>query len=159
MAAKDYSSAAIYVTSRAELREQFKQFRAMPVQWTCWYPDLIFAQFPVSEFGIRFFCRFRPLPQFFTNFGHWFSVRCGLKGEILVEQTRRIYEKGMKLFPESGSIAREASLFFRRVGKYELAKAICIEAINRGLRDGTKSGFEGRLMRLEKESKNKLNVD
>jgi hypothetical protein len=38
LAAKDYSSAAIYATSRAELREQFKQFRSMPVQWTCWYP-------------------------------------------------------------------------------------------------------------------------
>jgi hypothetical protein len=158
MSAGDYDTADACVTSRAELRETFKQFRVMPVEWTCWYPDLIFAQFPISQYGIKFFCRFRPLPQSFTNFGHWFSVRCGLKDEALVEQTRIIYEKGMELFPESGSIAQAASLFFRRVGKYELAMAVCIKAIKHGLRDGTKSGFEGRLKRLERELKNQSSI-
>jgi hypothetical protein len=30
---------------------------------------------------------------------------------------------------------------------------ICSEAIKKGMKDGTKSGFEGRMKRLEKESK------
>lgn len=147
----NYDTAASCVMARAELREKFKQFRIMPVQWTYWYPDLVLAEFPQSHYGINFFRRFRPLPQSFINFGHWFSARCGLTGETLVDQTWMIYEEGMRLFPESGNIPQAASLFFRRVGKYERAMAICVEAIERGLRDGTKSGFEGRLKRLEKE--------
>jgi hypothetical protein len=149
----DFDAAAAFVTARAELRERFKQFRVMPVEWTCWYPDMILARFPRSRYGIDFFGRFRPLPQSFTNFGHWFSGSCGLTGEALVEETWKIYEVGMRLFPESGSIAQAASLFFRRVGKYDRATAVCVDAIKRGLRDGTKSGFEGRLKRLEKEAK------
>jgi hypothetical protein len=149
----DYSAAASYVTARAELREKFKQFRVMPVEWTHWYPDTILAEFPESHYGINFLRRFRPLPQCFTNFAHWFAVGCGLAGETLLEQTWKIYEEGMRLFPESGNIAKAASLFFRRAGKYELAMAVCAEAIKRELRDGTKSGFEGRLRRLDRESK------
>jgi hypothetical protein len=150
----DFEMAAAYVTARAQLRERFEGFRVMPVEWNCWYPEMILAKFPKSDYGIDFFTRFRSLPQSFTNFGHWFSVKCGLTGEALVEETWKIYEAGMRLFPESGGIAKAASLFFRRVRRFDRAIAICADAITRGLQDGTKSGFEGRLKRLEKESKN-----
>jgi tetratricopeptide (TPR) repeat protein len=147
----DWNTAACHITARAELRHRFKRFRVMPPQWTHWYPDLIFAEFPNSQYGIDFFRRFHSLPQFFTNFAHWFSVRCGLTGAALVQQTEKIYEEGMKLFPDAGSIWQAASLFFRRVERYEKAKAVCLDAISRGLEDGTKSGFAGRLKRLERE--------
>lgn len=149
----DFDIAAACITARAELRERFKHFRLMPVGWTYWYPELILAEFPKSQHGIDFFERFHPLPQFFTNFGHWFSVSCGLTGEALVAETWKIYAEGMRLFPESGNLAQAASLFLRRVGKYDRAMAVCREAIRRGLQDGTKSGFEGRLKRLEQELK------
>jgi hypothetical protein len=58
------------------------------------------------------------------------------------------------MFPDSTRFAQAASLFFRRVGEYRLAMAVCIDAIKRGLQDGTKSGFEGRLKRLEREFQN-----
>ncbi len=149
----DWSAAARCITARAELRQRFKQFRVMPVQWTHWYPDLILAEFPNSEYGIEFFRRFHLLPQFLTNFAHWFSVKCGLKGEALVEQTGKIYAEAMKLFPQVGSVWQAASLFYRRVGRYEMAKAVCLDAVRLGLKDGTKSGFAGRLIRLEKEER------
>ncbi len=147
----DWDAAAVHITARAELRQRFKQFRVMPPQWTHWYPDLIFAEFPDSQYGIDFFRHFHLQPQFFTNFAHWFSVRCGLTGEALVQQTAKIYEEGMKLFPDAGSIWQAASLFFRRVERYDRAKAVCLDAMSRGLKDGTKSGFAGRLKRLERE--------
>lgn len=148
----DYESAAHYITARAELRERFQQFRGMPVDWMHWYPDLVFSDFPESKYGITFLRRFHRLPQCYTNFAHWFSVRCGASGEALVQQTWNIYEEGMKLFPKNGRMPQAASLFLRRVGRYDLAIGVCVAAINRGLRDGTKSGFEGRIKRLEKES-------
>ena len=150
----DYDGAAACVTARAELRKVFKRFRVMPVQWSCWYEDLIFARFPTSRHGIEFIRHYNNSPGAFSNFAHWFSVRCGLTGEALVEQTRAIFDEGMRMFPESGSLAQAKSLFFRRVGKYGMAMAVCVDAIKRGLRDGTKSGFEGRLKRLERESQN-----
>jgi tetratricopeptide (TPR) repeat protein len=149
--ADDWAAAAGYVSARAELRQRFKQFRVMPPQWMHWYPDLLFSEFPESQYGIEFFRRFHLLPQFFTNFAHWFSVRCGLADETLVEQTAKIYDEAMKLFPEAGSIPQAASLFFCRTGQYARAKAVCLEAMRLGLKDGTKSGFAGRLKRLERE--------
>ena len=151
----DFDASAAYVTARGELRERFKQFRGMPVEWMCWYPDLILAEFPKSHYGIAFFQRFRP--QCLKNFGHWFSVKCGLKDAALNEETWKIYETGMKLFPNDGRMAQAASLFFRRVGEYERAIEVCQNAIRRGLKDGTKSGFEGRIKRLEKELKSRSN--
>ena len=57
----------------------------------------------------------------------------------------------MRMFPDNANLTKAACLFFRRVGKYDLAMQICAEAITKGMKDGTKSGFAGRLERLEKE--------
>ncbi|HEX4084499.1 MAG TPA: hypothetical protein VHY22_06305 [Chthoniobacteraceae bacterium] len=149
--AKNYDAAAAYTTTRAELRASFKKYRLMPPGWEHWYPDLIFARFPTSQHGIEFFRTFFPLAQTFANFAHWYSVRCGLTGDALVEQTKAIYFVGMKMFPDNGNLAQAACLFFRRVGSFEMAINVCRDAIKRGLRDQTKSGFEGRLVRLQRE--------
>ncbi len=148
----DYSRGAAYTAARAELRKSFKHFPAMPPHWSCWSPELIFARFPTSQEGMEFFQRYNVSPQAFSNFAHWFSTRSGLHGERLLTQTRLIYEKGMRMFPDSGNLAKAACLFFRRVKRYDLAIAICLDAIQRGLSDGTKSGFARRLVRLRKES-------
>jgi len=149
--AKQYEKAAAYVTARADFRRSCKKFKTLPIEFSLWTPIFIFARIPISRYGIEFFSSNDPLPQHFSNFAHWFSVSSGLKGDSLVEETRRIYSEGMGLFPDSGNLAKAASLFFRRVGKYNLAMAICEDAIKRGLKDDTKSGFAGRLKRLQQE--------
>jgi hypothetical protein len=95
----DFETAAAYVTARAQLRERFKRFRVMPVEWTCWYPEMILAKFPKSDYGIDFFTHFRSLPQSFTNFGHWFSVKCGLTGDALFEIDRFRRKEGREIKP------------------------------------------------------------
>ena len=150
--AGDYNHGAAYTAARAELRNKFNHIRGMPPSWSCWQPDLIFARFPTSRQGIEFFQHYNVSPRSFSNFAHWFSVRSNLHGEPLLKQTRLIYEEGMRMFPDCGNLAKAACLFFRRINRCDLAMLICIDAIQRGLSDGTKSGFAGRLARLRKES-------
>jgi hypothetical protein len=38
------------------------------------------------------------------------------------------------------------------MGKFDIAMTICFDAAKRGLLDGTKCGFKGRLIRLEREA-------
>jgi hypothetical protein len=55
------------------------------------------------------------------------------------------------LFPNDGYLFKEACLFWRRRGRLDLAMKYCRIAIQNGIRDDTKSGFAGRLKRLEGE--------
>ena len=69
----------------------------------------------------------------------------------MIVETKAIYDEAMKMFPENGKVAQCASLFYRRVERYDLSINVCVAAIERGLHDGTKSGFSGRLARLQRE--------
>jgi hypothetical protein len=149
----EYDIAAAYVSARMDLRLSSKGIQGLSYLWSrpsqLWW---IFTQFPTSNYGIEFICKYDSKPQIFRNFAHWFAACRGLPTEERAEQTKLIYEKGMKLFPDSASLAKAACLFWRRMRRYDLAMQICSEAIKKGMKDGTKSGFEGRMKRLEKES-------
>ncbi len=151
IAIKDYATAAAYLNARAEIRRRNKVRVIMPIQWTHWYPDQVLARFPESRYGIEFYKCYNPILQFFTNFAHWFSVGCHPQDEKRISETKAIYDAAMEMFPNDGFVAQCASLFFRRVKRYELAIQICTNAISRGLKDGTKSGFSGRISRLKRE--------
>jgi len=146
----NYDAAAACVAARAKLRMQFTHLRQMGFKWN-WLPSLIFARFPSSRYGIEFLKKFSPTAFGFTFFAHWFPDRCGLPDDAKCEETRAIYEEGIRLFPDCGGLAKAACLVFRRMNRYDLAIPICLGAITKGLADGTKSGFVGRLRRLEIE--------
>ena len=151
--AGELSVAAACITARMELRLSSKGIRGLSFDWwrisdLCWE----FAQFPSSEYGIEFIRKYASRPEIFANFAHWFAARCGLPPDKSAEQTNLIYEEGMKLFPESARLWAAACFFWRRIKRYDVAMKICSEAIQKGLKDGTKSGFEGRMKRLERES-------
>lgn len=112
----------------------------------------VFTRFPTSKYGIEFLRKYDAKPEAFANFAHWFAARCGLLPDECVAQTWMIYEEGMRLFPDNSCLIVAACLFWRRVRRYDLAIKICSEAIKKGIKDGTRSGFEGRIKRLEKEA-------
>ena len=153
--AGDYDAAAAYVTACAELRLKFDCSRNAPPFFAAWHSELpwVFTQFPTSRHGIEFLLKYRAPQESYESFANWFTTRCGLQGDECVEQTRRIYEEGMRQFPDSVGLTKATCLFWRRVGRFDLAMQICAEAITKGMKDGTKSGFTGRLQRLEKESR------
>ena len=92
-------------------------------------------------------------PHAWTNFAHWYAVRRSAEGQKFETETGRIYEEAFRLFPDDARLFQACCLFWRSRHRYDLAIKICADAIAKGLRDGTKSGFEGRLRRLEKERK------
>jgi hypothetical protein len=83
----------------------------------------------------------------------------GLPTDLCGEQTHLIYKEALKLFPNYVWLTKAMCLFWRRIGRYDLAIKVCSEAIAKGLKDGTKSGFEGRLRRLERESQKAQQID
>jgi hypothetical protein len=155
LAANDCNVAAAYINARAELRQKFCSLKGMSVGWNYWSPDLIFARFPLSAYGVDFLRRYRPIPQAFINFAHWFGGRKSLGNHERIKQTTAIYTEALKLFPNNASLTAALCLFYRRVGMYDEAIAVCKHAAQKGLKDGTKSGFEGRLKRLQKEKAKK----
>jgi hypothetical protein len=54
--------------------------------------------------------------------------------------------------PSDGLLLKEIALFWARRKEYRLAKKYCEIAVSRNLSDGTKSGFSGRLKRLERKA-------
>lgn len=157
--AGDYDAAAALVSARTELRLKFTISKEVPTFWWMWRGDfqLVFARFPNSSYGIEFLRKYDATPQAFRNFARSFTACRRFKGQECAEQTKRIYDEAMRMFPDHALLAADACLFWRRLGRYDLAMKICAEAIRRGFKDGTKSSFEGRLKRLERESKRKLN--
>jgi hypothetical protein len=150
----DYDIAAAYVSARMDLRLSSKEIKGFSYLWSrpsqLWWT---FTQFPTSNYGIEFICKYDSKSGIFRNFAHWFSACRGLPTEERAEQSWKIYETGMKLFPDNVGLVQAACLFWRRMRRYDLAMKICSEAIKKGMKDGTKSGFEGRMKRLEKEAK------
>jgi len=153
--AGDYESAAAYIYARSELHLEFAEPYRISVNWCRWRGDFpfIFTKFPTSSYGMDFLRRYNMQPHAWINFAHWYAVRRSAEGQEFETETGRIYEEAFKVFPENARLFQAACLFWRERRRYDLAMKICAEAIAKGLRDDTKSGFEGRLRRLEREKK------
>jgi hypothetical protein len=153
--AAKFDAAAALMFARTELRLKFTDWKEVPFLWSLWRSQfqIVFARFPDSGYGLEFLRKFDATPQAFRNFARSFASVRGFKGQECAEQTKRIYDEAMRMFPDHALLAADACLFWRRLGRYDLAMKICAEAIRRGFKDGTKSGFEGRMKRLERESK------
>jgi len=61
-----------------------------------------------------------------------------------------VYRTAISRFPTVGSLYTSLSLLLARTGRIADAIQVCKRAVARNLRDHTKSGFEGRIRRLEK---------
>jgi len=158
--AGQYDVAAAHVTARMSLRLNSKDIPGFSYYWTKRPTELwwILTYFPTSNYGIEFIRKHDAIPWAFESFAHWYAAHCGLQPDECAKQTWRIYEEAMKLFPDNVNLVKAACLFWRRMRRYDLAKQICSEAIKKGMKDGTKSGFEGRMKRLEKSQNKPMNT-
>jgi len=73
-----------------------------------------------------------------------------MKSEI-----EKIFNAATSLFPLDGDIYKQACLFWRRQRRLDLAIKYCKLAIECGINDDTKTGFVGRLKRLQHEVEGK----
>jgi tetratricopeptide (TPR) repeat protein len=151
----DFDSAAELVFTRAELRLKCDDVWRLPIMWPTWRSHLIdiFNRFPTADHGMEFLRRYDRLRQAWTNFAHWYSCHRRFEGLEYEAETGRIYDEAFKHIPDDAHLYQAAALFWRRQRRYPRAMEICKVAIAKGLRDGTKSGFAGRLARLHKEAR------
>lgn len=149
---RDFVTALALIEGRISIRLKCERLKELFYLWAISHLWWAYIRFPSSRYGIEFLLKFDRRLQSFLNFAHWFAARCALDSDACVLETRRIYEIAWTLFPNEGRLAKHECLFFRRLGQYELAIEVCLSAIQNGLRDDTKSGFAGRLKRLEIEA-------
>ena len=66
-------------------------------------------------------------------------------------QHDEIYERDYEFVPPSMPAFKRLAIIYENQQKYDEVIKICEKALELGLRDGTKSGFEGRIERLKKK--------
>jgi hypothetical protein len=66
-------------------------------------------------------------------------------------EIEKICNAAITLFPTDGDLFKRICLSWRRKGRIDLAIKYCKIAVECCAQDDTKSGFQGRLRRLEKE--------
>jgi tetratricopeptide (TPR) repeat protein len=123
------------------------------------YPETfliyLFQRTKKIEDGLTFLSNIKKkAPKNFDNISDWSYqwVRFGQDFERTgdVANAERIYQDGIRLYPNDGEIYKRLCLMYERSGHYKDAIKFCEDAIKKGLSDGTKGGFEGRLRRILK---------
>jgi hypothetical protein len=80
----------------------------------------------------------------------WDHISTQSESQHWIPEIHKLIKIALEKHPMSGYLYKEVCLFFERERQLETAIEICKEAISKGIRDGTKNGFEGRLKRLMK---------
>lgn len=91
-------------------------------------------------------CSLYNLPLRWVEFGHDFER----DGDT--DSAERIYVEAMRINPDHGETYKRLCLVYQRSERYDATIAVCQSALQRGLSDGTKGGFEGRMKRIEKRN-------
>lgn len=151
IAAGDFTRAESILADRGLARQtcEFKEVRDWFFQFVTESAIRLFHSFPDIGPGIRFLARFERPYWEYLRFAE--SRRFWKKPSL--PELRGILDAASTRFPDNPFLFKEAALFLVRQGDLEGAAMICRTAIAHGLRDTTKSGFIGRLQRLEKRIK------
>lgn len=154
--AKDYERAERHLIARAELAKEVA--RSNLQNW--WSYEIIesvarwFTEFPSADNGIAFLrkydCRASSFLEY-VSYSLWGPFRTrDVAEEAKVE---KVCDAAASLFPSDGHLFKEICLVWRRHGRIDLAIKYCKIAVQNAIRDDTKSGFVGRLKRLEREKR------
>ncbi len=172
LGARRYEDAIAYLKARAELRRQNEQYRNR-AHWM-WrhqqdFTNLL-ASLPTSDLGLAFIKECYPCWHWYTSFAHaWIFWRVRYHSEnhskdIMLKacfvpesmplsqclrEVRKIAEAGMSLLPDDWMLHKDFCVLFDRYNDTDNALWVCRHAVERGLTDDTKTGFIGRLRRLE----------
>ena len=148
-----YDDALKLFRLREELRRRYEHLRLrMGRNWALFNDGMkMFARFPGSDSGIEFVKVGAKFFSSFVQFANAYIARTPSTGILRITETDKIFRTALSIYPGDGLLYACASLFWRKRKVYHLAIEYCELAIKRRVRDGTKSGFEGRLTRLRNE--------
>jgi len=172
LGARKYEDAIAYLKARAELRRQNERYRNR-APWM-WYNQQDFtnllASFPTCDMGLAFLKECYPCWHWYTSFAHaWIFWRVRYHSEdhsedIMLKacfvpeamplsqclgEVRKIAEAGTTFLPDDWMLHKDFCLLFERYNDIDNALWVCRHAVECRLTDDTKTGFIGRLKRLE----------
>lgn len=147
IAVGDFPRAESILIDRGLARQtcEFKEVRDWFFQFVSESAIRLFHSFPDIGPGVRFLARFeRPYWEYlrFAESRRFWKIPS-------LPELRGILDAASVRFPDNPFLFKEAALFLVRQGDLDGAAQVCRTAVARGLRDNTKSGFVGRLRRLE----------
>jgi len=133
----------------------------------------VFAEIPDTSFAIEFLAQQAEHPTWYGHFVQqymWHKARIYMSRHDIMDdaywrermrsepsyqdailRAERVFVAALSRFPNNGFVYRDACRFLARECSYEKAIEYCEGAIQKGLQDDTKAGFQGRLARLQKK--------
>jgi hypothetical protein len=151
--AKDWATAERHLLVRADLVGEIERQNARN-WWSYGIFESVsrwFSDFPSSNHGIEFLKKYDCRSTMFLSFAKHCAFRHRLPDEVREAEIEKVFDAAVELFPTNGELYKQACLFWRRFKRLDLAIKFCEIAIGRGVSDDTKSGFVGRLKRLQGE--------
>jgi hypothetical protein len=179
---KRYEDVVSCLEERIELRSNNEQYRSNGSWIWDYKQDFInlLASLPNGDRGVDFLNKYYPIWDWFTGLARawvFWRVTYHVEGDSnditlltrfkpapmpmaeCLEEVKTIARAGMAAFPDDGFLHKEFCLLFDRHGDVASALWVCRNAVERGLNDyETKTGFIGRLKRLEAKAR-KLNLE
>lgn len=157
--AKDYSTAERHLLARADLALEIARLK-LSTWWSYGIIENIarwFTNFPSSDNGITFLKKYDCRAASFLSYAndYVFGPRRWRANPYNDAEIEKIFDVATSLFPLDGDLHKQACLFWRRQRRLDLAIKYCKVAIERGINDDTKTGFAGRLKRLQYEVEGK----
>ena len=150
---RDWATAEHHLLAWADLVNEIKR-QDVPNWWSHGILENVsrwFSDFPSSSQGIRFLKGYDCRPAMFLNFVSHIAFRHRLPDAAREAEIERVFDAAVELFPADGELHKQVCLFCRRLRRIDLAIKFCEIAIGHGVSDDTRSGFVGRLNRLQRE--------
>lgn len=139
LSAKEYDAAYAHLCARAELIQENN------CEWDRADRNMRLASFPI-DYVLRFLESHCAHSEAYI--GIVGAIEFWRQGLADID-VARIYDAATARFQEDGMMFKEICLFWVRRRNYAEARRYCEMAISRNLKDGTKSGFAGRLKRIQ----------
>jgi hypothetical protein len=155
-------------TNSMKLREQVR-LEGIPIVWETNlsdgeirafypYPGYLveealwtFSAFPEATEGIQFLREYAGWSSPFIQYANRYRSLHSQGDEDWKTEVDKIFREASDKFPADGFMHKEICLFWERGGDLGRAKECCQLAASRALLDDTKTGFAGRLKRLQKK--------
>lgn len=148
----DHDAAAVHFCARAEARRRFAHLGHVASIYYLVDDTLRrMSRFPSSSYGVAFLLEYHPFASSFSDFARSFMCLNRLPAAQKHAEIERIHDAAIARFEQDGTLFKDVCLFWRRHGRLDLAIRYCQTAVARGVSDDTKSGFAGRLRRLQSE--------
>lgn len=173
---ENYETALQHMNSRAAIRREYEKHRGKaPWMWDNQRATdftNILASFPNTTVGLNFLRRHYPYGLWYSSFAFawifwrysyhredhssdWMLAGCYAPAPMplneCLDEVFRIFKVGSAIDPYNWIIHQDCAKIFEKHNDLDHAIEVCRQAIQRGLREDTRTGFKGRMERLGKK--------